>query len=103
MNYAPLKRSGHLGHALVEHQDGKLIAFYPKCSRDNKGRSAVGWMECKRTGNGSETWGQPQVLAYTNGLFGAGQQAKSGTQRLSAFAQKAVLTDKRDRVVLPHV
>ena len=24
-------RSGHLGHALVEYEDGKILAFYPNC------------------------------------------------------------------------
>jgi len=35
-------RSGHLGHALVEYKDGKILAFYPNCSDNNKGHSAVG-------------------------------------------------------------
>ena len=38
-------RSGHLGHAVVEYADGKVLAFYPNSSVDNKGHSAVGWME----------------------------------------------------------
>lgn len=40
-------RSGHLGHALVEYEEGKILAFYPNCSLDEKGHSAVGWMEYK--------------------------------------------------------
>ena len=36
-------RSGHLGHALVEYEEGKILAFYPNCSLDEKGHSAVGW------------------------------------------------------------
>ena len=47
-------RSGHLGHALVEYEDGKILAFYPNCSDDNKGHSAVGWMEYKRSEDGYE-------------------------------------------------
>ena len=42
-------RSGHLGHALVEYEEGKILAFYPNCSLDEKGHSAVGWMEYKRS------------------------------------------------------
>lgn len=99
VNHAPMDRSGHLGHALVEYEDGKLLAFYPNCSADNKGHSAVGWMECKCSEDGGETWGQPQVLACSKKLFDAGQQAKPGTQRLSAFAEKSVLTDKGEIVL----
>ena len=35
-------RSGHLGHALVEYQDGKILASYPNCAVHNKAHSAVG-------------------------------------------------------------
>ena len=58
-------RSGHLGHALVEYEDGKILAFYPNCSGDNNGHSAVGWMEFKRSEDGGKTWGEPEVLSYS--------------------------------------
>lgn len=99
VDHAPANRSGHLGHALVEYEDGKLIAFYPNCSADNKGHSAVGWMEYKRSEDAGETWGQPQVLAYSRKLFDAGEEAGPDTMRLSAFAEKAVRTDKGEIVL----
>ena len=60
-------RSGHLGHALVEYEEGKILAFYPNCSLDEKGHSAVGWMEYKRSEDYGETWSQPYIcLLYTS-------------------------------------
>ncbi len=82
-------RSGHLGHALVEYAPGNILAFYPNCSDDNKGHSAVGWTEYKRSDDGGKTWGDPDVLAYTKTLLAS---------KLSAFAEKAVLTDQGDIV-----
>jgi uncharacterized protein YlbG (UPF0298 family) len=99
VNHAPANRSGHLGHALVEYEDGKLISLYPNCSADNKGHSAVGWMEYKRSEDAGETWGQPQVLTYSRKLFDAGQEARPGTSRFSAFAEKAVRTDNGEIVL----
>ena len=55
-------RSGHLGHALVEYEEGKILAFYPNCSLDEKGHSAVGWMEYKRSEDYGETWSQPYIF-----------------------------------------
>lgn len=69
VDHAKAKRSGHLGHALVQLAPGKLLAFYPNCSSDNGGHSAVGWMEFKRSEDAGKTWGEPQVLAFTKALF----------------------------------
>ena len=99
VNHAANNRSGHLGHALVEYEDGKVIAFYPNCSADNKGHSAVCWMQYKRSEDGGKTWGRPQVLEYSKDLFNAGQKAGAGTNKLSAFAEKAVLTDQGEIVL----
>ena len=65
VDHSQTGRSGHLGHALVEYEDGRLLAFYPNCSDDNKGHSAVGWMEYKRSVDGGKTWGEPIVLDYS--------------------------------------
>ena len=96
---SPAGRSGHLGHALVEYEDGKILAFYPNCSGDNNGHSAVGWMEYKRSEDGGKTWGGPNVLAYSKKLFDSGQAGGTETEKYSAFAEKAVVTDKGEIVV----
>lgn len=100
-------RSGHLGHALVEYEDGKILAFYPSCSSDShnpnkpksKGHSAVGWMEYKRSEDGGKTWSEPKTLAYSKKLFDAGQNAGVGARKFSAFAEKAVRTEQGDIVL----
>ncbi len=99
VDHSPTGRGGNLGHALVEYEDGKILAFYPNCSDHNKGHSAVGWMEYKRSEDGGETWGDPNVLAYSKDLFDAGQEGGVDAEKFSAFGEKAVLTDEGDIVV----
>lgn len=90
IDHSKTGRSGHLGHALVEYAPDKILAFYPNCSDDNKGHSAVGWTEYKRSEDGGKTWSEQEILTYTKNLLG---------RKLSAFAEKAVLTDQGDIVV----
>lgn len=92
-------RSGHLGHALVEYGDGKILAFYPNCSDDSGGHSAVGWMEYRRSEDGGETWGDPNVLAYSKHLLDAGLAGGASAKHFSAFAEKAVLTNEGEIVL----
>lgn len=92
VDHAKDQRSGHLGHALVQYAPGKLLAFYPNCSGDNGGHSAVGWMEFKRSEDGGETWGEPQVLAFTKALF------EKGVGR-TAMAEKEVVTGEGEIVL----
>ncbi|QDT91551.1 sialidase family protein [Gimesia algae] len=92
VNHSTANRSGHLGHALVEYDDGKLLAFYPNCSGDNGGHSAVGWMEFKRSLDGGRTWSKRLPLPFSKQLF------KKGEGR-TAMAEKAVLTDQGDIVL----
>ncbi len=77
-------RSGHLGHALVEYEPGKLLAFYANCSDANRGHAAVGWTEYRRSVDGGETWSDPIELEHAKRTFDDGQ-------RRSAFCEKAVL------------
>ena len=99
VDHSPAGRSGHLGHALVEYADDKILAFYPNCSNDNKGHSAVGWMEYKRSEDGGKTWSVPEVLSYSKQLFESGQNGGPEGEKFSAFAEKAVLTDDGDIVL----
>ena len=102
---SPEGRSGHLGHALVEYEDSKILAFYPNCSAEihnlkkpSKGHSARGWMEYKRSKDGGKTWSDRNVLAYSKDLFDTGQSGDT-RKKLSAFAEKSVRTDKGEIVV----
>jgi len=92
INHSDTGRSGHLGHALVEYEHNKILAFYPNCSDDNGGHSAVGWMEFKRSEDGGETWGPRQVLPFSEALF----KRKEGR---TAMAEKAVVTDGNEIVL----
>ncbi|MBE7498683.1 MAG: exo-alpha-sialidase [Verrucomicrobiaceae bacterium] len=92
VGHSKANRSGHLGHALVQYAPGKLLAFYPNCSSDNGGHSAVGWMELKRSEDGGKSWGPRQVLAFTKALF----NKHNGR---TAMAEKAVVTDKGEIVL----
>jgi len=65
-------RSGHLGHALVEYEPGKLLAFYPDCSSIEKvhpGHSGHGWMRYKRSLDGGKSWSEPQDEVYSKRSF----------------------------------
>ena len=92
VDHSAKRRSGHLGHALVQYEPGKLLAFYPNCSGDNGGHSGVGWMEYKRSVDGGKTWGDAQVLSFSKKLH----EKKMGR---SAMAEKAVVTDKGEIVL----
>lgn len=65
-------RSGHMGHALVEYAPGKILAFYPNCSSEDKtyaGHSGHGWMEYKRSIDGGETWSEAIIEPNSKALF----------------------------------
>jgi len=90
VDHSKTGRSGHLGHALVEYQDGKILAFYPNCSGDNRegyfaGHTGAGWMEYKRSEDGGSTWSEPFVLEYSKNMF-------EKEQKRSSICEKAVAT-----------
>ena len=84
VDHSPTNRSGHLGHALVEYEPGKILAFYPNCSDANKGHCAFGWTEFKRSVDAGATWSEPIEFEYAKRTFDDGQ-------RRSVFCEKAVV------------
>jgi len=65
-------RTGHMGHALVEYGEGKILAFYPNCSSEDKrwnGHSGYGWMEYKRSEDYGKTWSEPIAEPHSKALF----------------------------------
>lgn len=67
------KRSGHLGHAMVECRDGSILAFYPNVSHtlpeNYPGHSMHGWMEYRRSHDRGITWGDSEILKYSMDEF----------------------------------
>jgi hypothetical protein len=93
VNHKLASRSGHLGHALVEAADGKILAFYADCSDDDEGHSGVGWMECKRSTDGGRTWSKPEPHPHSKRVYD-----ESDANRAS-LCEKAVRTDNGDVVL----
>ncbi len=78
--------SGHLGHAMVEYEDGKILCFYPDCSSKHiDGHNAVGYMNYKRSEDGGETWSEPIPYEYSKQLY----DMNCG---VTCFTEKAVRT-----------
>lgn len=72
VDHSKNNRSGHMGHALVECENGDILAFYPNCSAEDKtydGHSGFGWMEYKRSSDGGETWSESFVEPNSKALF----------------------------------
>lgn len=80
------KRSGHMGHALVEYARDSILAFYCNASAAiEHGHTGYGWTEYKRTVDGGKTWSSPTVLEYSYQSFIDG--------RFNISCEKAVSTD----------
>ena len=83
------KRSGHLGHAMVECSDGSILAFYPNVSHTYPevypGHSMHGWVESRRSYDRGITWDEPKILQYSMDEF------LEGFHRIGC--EKAVVTD----------
>ena len=71
VDHRPDDRSGHLGHALVELEPGCITAWYPNCSADHDGHSAVGWMEYRRSTDGGRSWEEARPFPYSKDVFDA--------------------------------
>ena len=68
-------RSGHMSHAMVEYEPGRIIAFNSNCSPDRLlGHSAHGWIEYRYSDDYGKTWSDFQKLQYSwdefmNGVY----------------------------------
>jgi hypothetical protein len=78
--------SGHLGHALFQARSGELTAFYPVCSGDNGGHSAIGWMAFRRSVDLGRTWSEPED-------FFLSKQAYDRHDGATIMCEKAVTCD----------
>ncbi len=88
-------RSGHLGHALVEYEKNKLLAFYPNdCGDRNAGHNGYGWVEYKRSEDGGKTWSEPIELEYAKKLF--------DNKEACICCEKAILNDDGKIILFCH-
>ena len=59
-------RSGHCGHALIEFESGKIMAFYSNTSAKRfSGHSAYGWVEYKISTDYGKTWSGRKILDFS--------------------------------------
>ncbi len=64
------RRSGHLGHALVEYAPGCILAFYSNNSGARSyGHNGYGWVEYRRSTDGGATWSENIILEYSKQAF----------------------------------
>ncbi|SCH15280.1 Predicted neuraminidase (sialidase) [uncultured Ruminococcus sp.] len=95
VDHSKQNRSGHLGHALIQCKNFDILAFYPDCSNDGKGHSAVGWMKYKRSGDFGKTWGPSFDLTYSKNMIQL-------FHNISVMSEKGVVT-KDGSIVLFHL
>lgn len=87
------KRSGHLGHAMVEYKPGKILDFFPNCSGDGwNGHNGNGWMDFCRSEDAGETWSAPEPFPYSKTLY----DLNIG---ITSMCEKAVCTDSGKVIV----
>lgn len=91
-DHSAQRRSGHLGHALLECLDGELLGFYPNCNDDNKGHSGNGWMEIRRSYDHGITWSEPEKDQYSYAMW-------ASSRGRTAMCEKGVTTDQGTLVI----
>ncbi|MBR2439262.1 MAG: exo-alpha-sialidase [Lentisphaeria bacterium] len=63
-------RSGHMTHAMVEYEPGKIIDFNSNCSAERLyGHSAFGWIEYRYSEDYGKTWSEIHELPYSKELL----------------------------------
>lgn len=90
VDHSKNNKSGHLGHALVEYEPSKLLAFYPECSTDDpfwNGHSGHGWMKYRRSLDGGVSWMEENNEENSKKFY----DEHGGTRSL--MCEKAVATD----------
>ena len=64
------RRSGHMSHAMVEYEPGKILCFNSNCSAERcLGHSAYGWIEYRFSEDYGRTWSEIHELPYAKEEF----------------------------------
>lgn len=69
VNHEEHNRSGHMGQAMVQCENGDILCFYPNCNTDGHGHSGRGWMEYCRSTDGGEIFSAPEPFPYSKNLY----------------------------------
>lgn len=73
VNHQANRRSGHMGHALLDCGEGKIIDFYSNCDGERvAGHSGYGWMEYKVSRDYGRTFGEAKVLECSRKVYDEG-------------------------------
>ena len=64
------RRSGHMSHAMIEYQPGRIIDFNSNCSAVRSfGHSAFGWIEYRYSEDYGRHWSEAHDLPYSRQEF----------------------------------
>ena len=64
------RRSGHMSHAMIEYQPGRIIDFNSNCSAVRSfGHSAFGWIEYRYSEDYGRHWSEVHELPYSKQEF----------------------------------
>lgn len=86
VDHQKARRSGHMGHAMVEYAPDCLIAFYSNVDGERvDGHSGYGWMEYRRSVDGGMSWDTPEILAPSRKMYDKGAH--------TALCEKAICCD----------
>lgn len=70
IDHSRKKESGHLGHGLVQCEDGKIIAFYPQCSgQEWSGHTAHGHAKYKLSFDYGASWSKGFNFPFSKQLY----------------------------------
>lgn len=80
------RRSGHMSHAMVEYEPGRIIDFNSNCSADRlNGHSAHGWIEYRFSDDYGRAWSDFHELSFSK------EQLLEGVYSISI--EKAVVSN----------
>ena len=73
VDHQSVRRSGHMGHAMVEYKPNCILTLNSNVDPDRvDGHSGYGWMESHRSLDGGKTWSAAEIVAPSKQVFDEG-------------------------------
>ncbi len=70
VNNESRRRSGHMSHAMIEYEPGRIIAFNSNCSAERCfGHSAFGWIEYRYSDDYGRSWSDIHELPFSKEIL----------------------------------